>query len=99
MALVFGVNLLNGIPLLRWLTRASSLYIKTIVADKGSLSRSQAYIKKKENPGKDTELHQNKTNPDQTTLLINSGSGDGSLMFKINYEIIKRQTFKKELIY
>ena len=95
MALVFGVNLLNGIPLLRWLTRASSLYIKTIVADNGSLSRSQAYIKKKENPGKDTELHQNKTNPDQTTLLINSGSGDGSLMFKLTMKSLKDKHLKK----
>ena len=59
MPLVFGVHYLNRIPSLRWLTRALSLSIITIFADKSS-SRDQAYIKKWEDPGKKTDLHQNK---------------------------------------
>ena len=42
------------------LTRALSLSIITIVADKGSFSRDQACIKKRPGPGNDTDLHQNK---------------------------------------
>ena len=47
MLLVIVVHELTRISLLRWLTRALSLSIITIVTDKGSFSRDQAYIKKR----------------------------------------------------
>ena len=45
MPLVFGVHWLHRIPSLRLLSRALSLSIITILADKGSFPRNQAYIK------------------------------------------------------
>ena len=47
MLLVIVVHKLSRISLLRWLTRALSLSTITIVTDKGSFSRDQAYIKKR----------------------------------------------------
>ena len=52
MPLVFGVHQLNRIPSLRWLTRTLSISIVTIVADEGSFSRDQPYIKKAVRPWK-----------------------------------------------
>ena len=48
MLLEIVVHKLSRISLLRWLTRALSLSTITIVTDKGSFSRDQAYIKKRE---------------------------------------------------
>ena len=47
MLLEIVVHKLSRISLLRWLTTALSLSTITIVTDKGSFSRDQAYIKKR----------------------------------------------------
>ena len=80
MPLVFEIHLLNRIPSLRWLTRASSLSIMTMVTDKGSFSRDQAYIRKWLR--NETDLHQNKKNLDRPSLLANLALAD-----------VKRTTF------
>ena len=52
-------------PLLCWLTRVLSLSITTIVADKGSFSSDQAYVKKWYSPGSKIDLHHPPSSPPQ----------------------------------
>ena len=47
---------------MRWLTRALSPSIITIVVNKGSSSRNPAHIKKRQSPENKTDLHQNRKN-------------------------------------
>ena len=58
------------------LTTAFSLSVITIVADKGSFSRDQGYIKKKYSlETRLTKIFEN--NPDRPTLFRNPGSLEG----------------------
>ena len=83
MALVFEVYYLNLIRSC-WVTRASSLSVITIVGEKDSFSRGQAYIKKWSGPGNEADIHQNKKIPDRPILLANLGPGGGKrTIFKV----------------